>query len=526
MRTYYYFLKMPIDNNSWRERNGLFNITLWIHSSSNLSHTNSTPFINHILLLSLVLFLFAVSSELLVFFLLFLSGDIELNPGVRNYSNLKICFWNLNSLPSYNFAKLSLLQAYNSLHKFDIICLSETYLDSTISSNDPQLSLAGYKIIRSDNPLNIKKGGVCIFFKETLPLNIVNITQLKECLVVEILYNNRKCFLVTLYRSPSQSLIEFDGFMTNFENLIDSIHSLNPYFIIILGDFNAKLKKWKTDDIDTNEGKRINDVTSSYALSQIISGPTHILPHSSSCIDLIFTNHPNLITNSGIHPSLHPNCHHQIIFAEIDFKVFFPPPYERLIWHYKRAHQEGIKTCINNFNWDRAFLNKSIDNQVNIFNNTILNIMSNFIPNEIITVNDKDPPWISHNIKQKISYKDSLFQKYIKNGKNVFDLRKVELARFDIINAIADSKKKYYERISYKFINPNTAPKTYWSILKSLYYDKKIPVIPPLFHNNSFITNFKEKAEMFTRFFPNQYSLIVNESTLLGHLPEPPNFFS
>ena len=273
------------------------------------------------------LFLFAVSSELLVFFLLFLSGDIELNPGVRNYSNLKICFWNLNSLPSYNFAKLSLLQAYNSLHKFDIICLSETYLDSSISSNDPQLSLAGYKIIRSDNPLNIKKGGVCIFFKETLPLNIVNITQLKECLVVEILYNNRKCYLVTLYRS--QSLIEFDDFMTNFENLFDSIHSLNPYFIIILGDFNAKLKKWKTDDIDTNEGKRINDVTSSYALSQIISGPTHILPHSSSCIDLIFTNHPNLITNSGIHPSLHPNCHHQIIFAEIDFKIFFPPSYER-----------------------------------------------------------------------------------------------------------------------------------------------------------------------------------------------------
>ena len=90
---------------------------------------------------------------------------------------------------------------------------------------------------------------------------------------------------------------------------------------------------------------------------------------------------------------------------------------------------------------------------------------------------------------------------------------------------MADSKKKYYERISSKLSNPNTAPKTYWSILKSLYCDKKIPVIPPLFHNNSFITNFKEKAEMFNRFFANQCSLKVNESTLPGHIPVPPNFF-
>ena len=47
--------------------------------------------------------------------------------------------------------------------------------------------------------------------------------------------------------------------------------------------------------------------------------------------------------------------------------------------------------------------------------------MSNFIPNEVITVNDRDPPWITSNIKNKISYKNLLFGKYIKNGKNAFD---------------------------------------------------------------------------------------------------------
>ena len=451
--------------------------------------------------------------------MLLLSGDIELNPGDKHHSNLKVCYWNLNSLQAHNFAKVSSLRAYNTLHKFDIICLSETYLDSSISSNDPELLLDGYELIRADHPMNLKRGGVCIYYKQTLPINVLNINQLKECLVVEIFYNNKKCVLVSLYRSPSQTDIEFDEFITNLEILIDNIHGLNPYFVILLGDFNAKLKKWKADDINTKEGIAIDNVASSFALSQIISGPTHILPNSTSCIDLIFTNHPDLIINSGIHSSIHPNCHHQIIHAEIDFKVFFPPPYQRKIWHYNRADYEGLRNCVNNFDWERAFSNNHIEKQVEIFNHTIQNIVSNFIPNELITINDKDYPWISPNIKNKISYKNVLFSKYIKNGRSHFDWQKVEVARNDIINSIKESKKSYYKRINDKLINPNTSPKAYWSILKSLYCDKKIPVIPPILHNNTFVTKFDEKAELFNNFFANQCSIVENESNLPVEMP-------
>ena len=45
----------------------------------------------------------------------------------------------------------------------------------------------------------------------------------------------------------------------------------------------------------------------------MINEPTHILELSASCIDLIFTAQPNLITESGARPFLHPNSHHQII---------------------------------------------------------------------------------------------------------------------------------------------------------------------------------------------------------------------
>ena len=61
-----------------------------------------------------------------------LGGDIEENPGPKPSSNesFSICRWNLNSISAHNCIKVSLLRAYISTHKFDIICISETYFDS------------------------------------------------------------------------------------------------------------------------------------------------------------------------------------------------------------------------------------------------------------------------------------------------------------------------------------------------------------------------------------------------------------
>ena len=59
-----------------------------------------------------------------------LSGDIEENPGPKCISNQSffICHWNLNSITAHNYLKIYLLRAYISLHNFDLVCISETYL--------------------------------------------------------------------------------------------------------------------------------------------------------------------------------------------------------------------------------------------------------------------------------------------------------------------------------------------------------------------------------------------------------------
>ena len=81
--------------------------------------------------------------------------------------------WNVNRILAHN--KLSLLETYNTFHKYDILCISETYLDSSVSVDDTTLSLPGYNLVRSDHPSNIKRGGVCLYYKENLSLRSINV---------------------------------------------------------------------------------------------------------------------------------------------------------------------------------------------------------------------------------------------------------------------------------------------------------------------------------------------------------------
>ena len=90
-----------------------------------------------------------------------LSGDVEENPGPKSSSSLSfsIGHWNLNSISVHKYIKLSLLRTHASTHKFDVICISETYLNSDPSAVDENLEIVGYTLIRADHPSNNKQGG-------------------------------------------------------------------------------------------------------------------------------------------------------------------------------------------------------------------------------------------------------------------------------------------------------------------------------------------------------------------------------
>ena len=194
---------MPIDNLIWQARVGIFNSSKPLFKTK-IKNRGMLQFLLHrtvyssYLLLTFILIkqvnnLYQVSSHLIkiisasfclcflkiaditVFLLFFIQnllsccGDNEENHGPK-YSSLTFCHWNLNRLTAHDTTKISLLQAYITQHNYDIIFLTETFLNSSILSDDNRIKIDRYSLIRSDHPSDLKKGGVCIYYKEHIPL--------------------------------------------------------------------------------------------------------------------------------------------------------------------------------------------------------------------------------------------------------------------------------------------------------------------------------------------------------------------
>ena len=90
--------------------------------------------------------------------------------------------------------KASLLRAYISTQNFDVICISETYLDSDRFVDNDNLENVGYNLIGTDHSC-----GVCICCKYSLAFELLNIHYLKECINFEILFGGKICNFISLY---------------------------------------------------------------------------------------------------------------------------------------------------------------------------------------------------------------------------------------------------------------------------------------------------------------------------------------
>ena len=89
------------------------------------------------------------------------------------------------------------------MHKFDIIYISESYLNSDTSSNDNNLNIPGYNMSLADHPAGNRRGGVCIYYKESLAIKMLNIDYLQEYICFGLKLGSKLCTIVSLYRSPS-----------------------------------------------------------------------------------------------------------------------------------------------------------------------------------------------------------------------------------------------------------------------------------------------------------------------------------
>ena len=168
---------------------------------------------------------------------------------------------------------------------------------------------------------------------------------------------------------------------------------------------------------------------------------------------------------------------------------------------------------------------------VNIFNETICNVLNNYIPHETIICDDKEPSWINSEVKKAIQEKNQLFSSVKSNINNRTFLKKLQYLQNKLNDLIETAKRQYYKQISIKLTDPTTSAKTYWSILKRCLNDKKFHVyrdsstIPSLWlilgKKLNFSSLFFGSSVLYlimTVSFPLIWLIILTKNSLISHL--------
>lgn len=151
---------------------------------------------------------------------------------------INLCHLNAQSLCARQLGKLDEFKSCFVNSKLDIICVTETWLQDSIS--DSTVGVEGYTILRNDRNYS-RGGGVCIYYKNGINCKQVAASEIvsdsrdfnrTEYLFVEIFVNQIKFLLGIIYCPPG---VDCSWVL---EQKLSEL-SLNYENIILLGDFNT-----------------------------------------------------------------------------------------------------------------------------------------------------------------------------------------------------------------------------------------------------------------------------------------------
>ena len=140
------------------------------------------------------------------------------------------------------------------------------------------------------------------------------------------------------------------------------------------------------------------------------------------------------------------------------------------MWHYHKANRDLINKAITDFKWE-FHVNKTPNpnSRVKYLNQTILKIITNFVPSSTIHTNINEPKWITRDIKYLLGIQKKLYTTYRLNGFKSDDKVNVDRIRDECFQAITTSKENDLKSLGNKLIDKTTSPKNCWSIINGFF---------------------------------------------------------
>ena len=445
--------------------------------------------------------------------MLLMIAGVHPNPGPlassKNSKSLSIVHLNARSLYPTNAVNRSFKidEIYSCFcigHKFDIICISETWLSGNISNDD--ISLPGYSIFRNDR--SSIGGGVAMYVNDQLPskpkLNLQH--QDIESIWIETEISKKKILVGTYYRPPNQNTAEIEHFLEKLQETIDNTALTNSESIIITGDFNDRCIVWNDDHSRSDLSNKLVNLLNATNLHQIIQEPTRITVTCANLLDLIITDSPGYIMDSGTLPPI-ANLDHSAVFCKLTIRYITDISYKRHIWDYKNANFQELNQALLHAPWDVGIeMFDDISDSAEYFSNLLLSTAKEYIPNRSVLIRPRDKPWMTNELRRLFRIRNRLFNTF-KKKRSIENEHKFREAKRIASIARDTAKQNYKLKLSNKLADPNISSKDYWHTAKQIYKAKIHSGIPTLVDNNITYTTSLSKANLLNDFFASQQTI-------------------
>jgi hypothetical protein len=389
-----------------------------------------------------------------------------------------------------------LLKSEVSYEQFDIIGLTETWLDNKV--DDSELFISGYNFVRKDR--GSRGGGVLLYYNERLSLehrkdleNSCNIYN--EIIVCVININNKKIAFVLFYRPPGAG-IEFNN---NLCYVIDKVKKCNITNICLMGDLNMPGIVWESLTSQDVIEQSLCDIIDQYNLVQCNKYPSRA--NNGNILDVVFVSKPETIVNLECHDSIVESDHYRLSFT-LNYKTKVDVNnITRKVYNFTRANTDELNYYLGKCGLDNIVLSNRDD--VNLawhkWKSKVMSVINKFVPIGIIK-NNKASPWIDGEVINLSKHKETARRQAKRSNKEVdwSSYKKINNELKRLVN------KKHKEYLDECFDDIDNNPKKFWRVVNCKNNSKCIP--ENVFLGNECTSDPEMKVKLFNEYFQAQFN--------------------
>ena len=385
-----------------------------------------------------------IETSIIVWLLLLLSGDIELNPGpdITREHSVSILHCNIRSIRN----KLDYI--IDNFCDFECLCFTETHLDDNV--DNAQICLTSdYGIPYRKDRAN-HGGGILVYVNNNLihkrrpDLEVFR----EESLWVEIKINKRQFLLGTFYSPKPQDRLFFDAFDRNIEKAMELSQNL-----VIVGDLN--------EDLLNDNFRYLRDTLLANSLQNIISVPTR----GRALLDPIIVTDDLSAYDSGVLPNPNEISDHLATYIVLPHYYSVSSTYIRRVWSYKRADFTKLEENIRSFDWG-CLSDGTVNESCAFFTNKFMDFVNACIPHKDVVIRPDDKPWYDSEIRKYSRKRDRQKAKAVKTSLQN-DWKKYKILRNKVNNLKKHAKGTLNNNLEFSLLsNFSNNKKDFWKIVK------------------------------------------------------------